>query len=110
MKRLNAVRGVVFLTTLLASADVAEADTMVDRPTSGRHARCERCGQTGPTVPVAPVVFRVPSWDGFEIREATGHGTLGARVRDARESRTLPVRHEFVVGSPSRAVGVAVIR
>ncbi len=110
MKKLNAVRGVVFLTTLLASADVAEADTMVDRPTSGRHARCERCGQTGPTVPVAPVVFRGAPVGGFEFRR--GHGTP-AWVRQSEISgriRTLPVRDEFVLDSAGPAVGAAVTR
>lgn len=59
MKKLNVVRGVAFLTMLLASADVAEPQKMAHRPPFGRHAKCERCGGPGPTVPVAPVVFRV---------------------------------------------------
>jgi len=110
MKRLNAVRGVVFLTTLLASADVAETDAMVDCPTSGRHARCDRCGQTAPTVPVAPVVFRVRPTVGFNVPQGPGNASLGKAVRVVLPNSTLPMRDEFGLDSASPAVGAAVTR
>jgi hypothetical protein len=110
MKKLNVVRGVVFLTMLLASADVAEPEKMAHRAPFGRHAKCERCGQTGPTVPVTPVVFRVLSADGFDVRESTGHASLGTPVRNARATWAVPVYDEFVLDSARPAVGAAVIR
>jgi hypothetical protein len=110
MKKLNVVRGVVFLTMLLANADVAETKMMVDRATSGPRAKCERCGQTGPTVPIAPVVFRVRPAVGFGVPQGPGNASLGTAVRDVRPNSTLPVRDEFVLDSARPAVGAAVIR
>jgi hypothetical protein len=110
MKKLNVVRGVVFLTILLASADVAEPAKMVHRPPFGRHAKCERCGETGPTVPIAPVVFRVRPAVGFGVPQGPGNANLGAAVRDARPNSTLPERDEFGLDSARPAVGVAVTR
>ena len=110
MKKLNVVRGVVFLTMLLANADVAETKMMVDRATSGPRAKCERCGQTGPTVPIAPVVFRAVSAAGFDVRESTGHASLGTPVRNARATWAVTVYDEFLLDSARPAVGAAVTR
>jgi hypothetical protein len=110
MKMLNVVRGMVFLTMLLASAEVAEPETMTHRAPFGRHAKCERCGQTGPTVPVAPVVFRVRPAVGFGVPQGPGNASLGTAVRDVRPKSTLPVRDEFVLDSARPAVGTAVTR
>jgi len=110
MKKLNVVRGVVFLTMLLASADVAEPEKMAHRAPFGRHAKCERCGQTGPTVPVAPVVFRVRPAVGFGVPQGPRNASLGTAVRDVRPNSTLPVRDEFVLDSARPPVGAAVIR
>ena len=110
MKKLNVVRGVVFLTMLLASADVAEPEEMTHRPPVGRHAKCERCDQTGPTVPIAPVVFRGRPAVGFGVPQGPGNAGLGTTVRHARPNSTLPVRDEFGLESARPAVGVAVTR
>lgn len=110
MKKLNVVRGVAFLTMLLASADVAEPEKMAHRPPFGRHAKCERCGGPGPTVPVAPVVFRVRPAVGFGVPQGPGNASLGAAVRDVWPNSTLPVRDEFVLEWARPAVGAAVIR
>ena len=110
MKMLNVVRGMVFLTMLLASADVAEPAKMVHRPPFGRHAKCERCDQTGPTVPIAPVVFRGRPTVGFRVPQGPGNASLGTAVRHARPNSTLPVRDEFGLESARPAVGVAVTR
>jgi hypothetical protein len=110
MKKLNVVRGVVFLTMLLANADVAESEKMTPRPPFGRHAKCERCGGPGPTVPIAPVVFRVRPAVGFGVPQGPGSASLGAAVRDVRPNSTLPMRDEFGLDSARPAVGAAVIR
>ena len=110
MKRLNAVRWVALLMTLLANADVAVAGMVVDRPTSGPHAKCERCGQTGPTVPIAPVVFRARPRVGFKVPQGPGNASLGMAVRSVLSNSTLPVRDEFVLDSARPAVGTAVTR
>jgi hypothetical protein len=110
MKRLNAVRWAALLMTLLANADVAEAKMMVDRPTSGRHAKCERCGQTGPTVPTAPVVYRVRPAVGLKDPQGPGNASLGTGVRSVPPNSTLPMRDEFGLGSARPAVGAAMTR
>jgi hypothetical protein len=110
MKRLNAVRWAAFLMTLLANADAAEAQMMVDRPTCGRLGKCERCGQTGPTVPEVPVVFRARPAVSFEVPQGPGNAGLGTAVRNARPNSILPVRDEFVLDSARPAVGTAVTR
>jgi len=110
MKKLNVVRGVVFLTTLLASADVVEPEKMAHRPSFGRHAKCERCGQTGPTVPVAPVVFRVRPAVGFNVPHGPGNAGLGTAVRGVLPNSPLPTRDEFGLDAASPAVGAAVTR
>ena len=110
MKRLNAVRWVALLMTLLANADVAETTMMDDHATYRRHAKCERCGQTGPTVPVAPVVFRARPTVSFGVPQAPGNAGLGTAVRNARPYSTLLVRDEFVLDSARPAVGAVVTR
>ncbi len=110
MKKLNAVRWAAFLMTLLANADAAGAQMMVDRPICGRPGKCERCGQTGPTVPEVPVVFRVRPTAGLEGPQRPGDDSLGAAGRNARSNSAVPVRVEFALDSAGPAVGAAVTR
>jgi hypothetical protein len=110
MKRLNAVRWAAFLMTLLVNADVAEAKMMVDRPISGRHAKCERSGQTGPTIPTTPVVFRVRPAVEVKVPQEPRNANLGTGARYVLPNSTLPVRDEFGLGSARPAVGAAVTR
>jgi hypothetical protein len=110
MKKLNAVRWAAFLMALLANADVAEAQMMVDRPTCGCLGKCERCGQTGPTVPEVPVVFRVRPTEGFWVPQRPRNASLGGPVRVVLPNSTLLMRDEFGLDSASPAVGAVFTR
>ena len=71
---------------ILAGADAAQVEMMVNRSLDGRKAKCERCGQTGSTVPSASVVFRMRPTIGPAAPRGLGNVNLGAGVRDVRST------------------------